>query len=342
MPPKQPKSILKKKAPESGVVGMGGSAGGGRTSGARVAKDGRPLPTPEEAREIAVFHARQIELRKKAELAILESIEALIDTPMHESPETTAANPVREDVDFFKHHLRHFRPADYDEVVRERNIVNKCGYALCPLPNKKLPRKATHKFVDQGRRVVEQQKLERYCGDACARRALWIRVQLSEEPAWVREGITEENLGENVSDQEILLLEEQEAQRKGKYQGGRIDAEAEASKLHRELKELGIKPNSSKSMPAVTIAESKPSDSELSLASLQIVDAGEETATRKSLAAERRPPSSSSEDEDEPDDLDSQQPAAEVSAKKPSGEFELSKEEEELIEEYQRKMALNT
>lgn len=37
-------------------------------------------------------------------------------------------------------------------------------------------------------RVVRKEELEMWCGDECKRRALWVRVQLSESPAWERGG----------------------------------------------------------------------------------------------------------------------------------------------------------
>ena len=36
-------------------------------------------------------------------------------------------------------------------------------------------------------KVVEREELEKWCSEACARRALYVRVQLSESPAWERE-----------------------------------------------------------------------------------------------------------------------------------------------------------
>lgn len=40
-------------------------------------------------------------------------------------------------------------------------------------------------------RFVERVKLERFCSDTCARRGLWLRVQLSDEPSWLRGDVLE-------------------------------------------------------------------------------------------------------------------------------------------------------
>ena len=71
------------------------------------------------------------------------------------------------------------------------------------------------RIVGRGKdtRVVRKEELERWCDggnggekDGCKRRALWVRVQLSETPAWEREGRGEdvELLSEGRDRQEQL------------------------------------------------------------------------------------------------------------------------------------------
>lgn len=91
--------------------------------------------------------------------------------------------------------MRPFQPADYDSLIEERNICRKCGYALCPNPNKKDDTRGGLRIFGNGRgaanqfRVGTKAEVEKWCSEACAKRALYIRVQLSETPAWERTGV---------------------------------------------------------------------------------------------------------------------------------------------------------
>lgn len=142
-------------------------------------------------REVALYHANLIQHRKDIELEILLSIETLIDYPLSTAP-YSAANPSSADAQQFKILLRPFQPSDYDALILERNINDKCGYTLCA--NKRTTDGAGGKFRLIGKhgkakdfKVVEKAEVEKWCSEACARRALYVRVQLSESPAWERE-----------------------------------------------------------------------------------------------------------------------------------------------------------
>lgn len=219
--PQPPKSILKKpSAAASGTLQTAKPAkprapskttsrtpltGKINVSQGRIGPNGRRLPSPEEAREIALNHAYIIQNQKNLELAILESVELLLDFPTSNNP---ASRPSDVDVDEFKKNLVHFRPTDFDDLIEERNIIHKCGYPLCPLPNKLQPTKAKFRILDKGRRIVEAKQLERFCGDECARRGLWIRVQLNDEPSWLRTG-EDGQVGRGGLEYRITLLEEE-------------------------------------------------------------------------------------------------------------------------------------
>jgi len=164
---KQPKSILKKTYPAT-------------TS----SKDDRD-------REVALYHANLIQQRKDIEFNILLSTETLIDYPLAKAP-YGASNPSPTDAQTFKQLLRPFQPSDYDALILERNINEKCGYALCPNPRIKDGGGGKYRIIGtNGKakdfRVVEKEELEKWCSEACAKRALYVRVQLSESPAWERE-----------------------------------------------------------------------------------------------------------------------------------------------------------
>jgi hypothetical protein len=164
---KQPKSILKKTYPAT-----------------KSSKEDRD-------HEVALYHANIIQHRKDIELNILLSTETLIDYPLARPP-YDASNPSPTDAESFKQLLRPFQPSDYDDLILERNINEKCGYTLCPNHRIKDGGGGKYRIVGtNGKakdfRVVEKKELEKWCSEACAKRALYVRVQLSESPAWERD-----------------------------------------------------------------------------------------------------------------------------------------------------------
>ncbi|KAL0638377.1 hypothetical protein Q9L58_002519 [Maublancomyces gigas] len=221
-------------------------------------------PTPSEARAIALSHAHALQIRKVLELSILTSIETLVDYPSPASlpiPTTTTAATTHHDALALKRHLRYFQPADYDSLLEERNILTHCGYPLCGAPKKSSPTASTYVLVDKGRttmRFVERTKLERFCSDTCARRGLWLRVQLNDEPSWLRgdvlEGVEVGSKGEVFGldleglrwaaaggEDSMLLLEEVEERRRIKEGGvAGVASEVDLKRLVEELQGLGI------------------------------------------------------------------------------------------------------
>lgn len=157
-----------------------------------------PLPARSREnrnKETALYHAQLIQQRKDVEALILASTEALLNLPS-----SSAADPARprpQDVTFVKNSLKHFQPSDYDSLIEERNINRQCGYVLCPKPNRQEDTMAKYRILHgKGRgadslRFVEQHALERWCSDDCGKRALYVKVQLNEEPAWTRAGSSE-------------------------------------------------------------------------------------------------------------------------------------------------------
>ncbi|CAG8949154.1 hypothetical protein HYFRA_00004777 [Hymenoscyphus fraxineus] len=166
-----PKSILKKKTAYPATAS--------------------PQAKADRDRETAVYHANILKTRKETELDVLLSTETLLDYPTSSQP---ADNPSVEDATTLKELLKPFQPSDYDALIIERNIENRCGFALCPKPNRKDTSGQKFRFIGQSGRaenfkIVHTAELEKWCSEACARRALYIRVQLSESPAWEREAV---------------------------------------------------------------------------------------------------------------------------------------------------------
>lgn len=151
-----------------------------------ILKQPTPSPTPtDEAKaaaethrknlSIALRHANLIQQRKDLELRIFANIETLL-----EFPSITPFSPV--DATRFVSLIRTFQPSDYDNLIDERRIDGKCGYCLCS----KQPR-----CVSMGASAawkVKGKGAESYCSDGCARKALYVKTQLSGVPAWEREG----------------------------------------------------------------------------------------------------------------------------------------------------------
>lgn len=147
--------------------------------------------------DIALQHAHQIQAQKDAENMILDRTIELLEIPS--SPSADPSAPSAEDEETFISALAPFRPGDYDNLISERNIEGLCGYGLCPRANRKettgTGQAFRFKFGAKGSGpgghgrsmdIVPQEKLEKWCSDECAERALFIRVQLAEKPVWER------------------------------------------------------------------------------------------------------------------------------------------------------------
>jgi len=142
----------------------------------------------QRAREIALHHAQIIQNQKDVENNIFESLEDLIDFPLTEG--VSADKPSSSDVQAFQMLVAPFRPKDFDELILERNLADKCGYVFCP--NEPRPEAAKGKSRIIGKssaqtlKIVDSNKVARWCSDDCAIRAVHIKVQLNDEPAWLR------------------------------------------------------------------------------------------------------------------------------------------------------------
>ena len=198
-----PHSILKKSKPPP-ATGIAPSA---------------PRSQEERHREVALYHAQIIQQRKDMEARILASIETLLDLPT--SPSADPAHPSHSDATLVKSSLNPFQPSDYDVLVEERNINELCGYVLCPRRNKKQNTEAKYRILQgsgkgaDALKVVSRQSLERWCSDDCGKRALFIKVQLNEEPPWTRADpnsgeitlLENERQGEKHSESETSLVQ---------------------------------------------------------------------------------------------------------------------------------------
>ncbi|KAI1207092.1 uncharacterized protein F4807DRAFT_213856 [Annulohypoxylon truncatum] len=173
------------------------------------------------ARELAIQQALLIQAQRDREDQIQDSIIELARLPLctssspssttttSPSPQTpkttyTASNPSPSDASQFLTAVRLFQPSEYEDLIIERNALNKCGYCLCPRPRTRLSGGGAYKLLNYGRpdfSIVPRAELERWCSRQCARRAMYVKVQLVETAAAERAGV------ESIR---IELLEEEE------------------------------------------------------------------------------------------------------------------------------------
>ncbi|KXJ85839.1 Rtr1/RPAP2 family-domain-containing protein [Microdochium bolleyi] len=186
--PPKPKGILKKASSTTATSKPSSST----TSSSDTSK---PVIDPEEARRIAVHHATLIHQRRDLEDIISDSIIELAKLPTYagtRQPPHTAADPHAADASTFTSHVRLFQPTDYDDLIEERNMLGRCGYVLCPNPKTKVSQAGSWKLVGYGTKdfsIVPKAEIEKWCGTKCARRAMYVKVQLNESAAWERAGI---------------------------------------------------------------------------------------------------------------------------------------------------------
>ena len=142
----------------------------------------------------AMKHAYNLQHQKATRNSILDLIVDIVDLPTE--PDSDPAHPLASDSALFKRGLHLFQLSDFDDVVLERNIYDKCGYALCPRPNVKVGGNSQNRII-WGKRtgpaftIVPKADLEKWCSKECEERALFVCVQLRKEPAWMRGKPTE-------------------------------------------------------------------------------------------------------------------------------------------------------
>jgi len=215
---------------------------------------------------VARRHAEILEHRKRIEAEILDSIIALATYPLVREAEYSAAAPAAQDIADLRRRVRIFQPGDYEDLLEERNANGLCGYTLCPKQKRKKSQGGKWKLVDVGKKsfdIVDRKEHERWCSQICAKRALYIKVQLHETAAWEREGIPE---------LEIDLYEEEpghprpgkdlekEIQKRSKEEEDREPRDVTLADLARER---GDEPaqNPRVTVAAIRIKEAEPSSS---------------------------------------------------------------------------------
>ncbi|GAB7340056.1 hypothetical protein MBLNU457_6552t1 [Dothideomycetes sp. NU457] len=156
----KPKSILKKKSSQIPLPAT------------------LPIPKTDEEKkrlQVAIHHATLIQDQKAIQQQNLDAIEELSDIPV--GSESTAQETKR-----FTSLVIQFQPSDYDALIEERVVNGRCGYTLCPNSARKLEPKMSW---------ARPKGSQNWCSNECAKKALYVKAQLDETPAWERrEGLS--------------------------------------------------------------------------------------------------------------------------------------------------------
>ncbi|KAK3352279.1 hypothetical protein B0T25DRAFT_181189 [Lasiosphaeria hispida] len=142
-----------------------------------------PTPLPRE-QQITLHQAQQLQRRLEEEIkppVPIETFERLTQLPRVRRPSLSAARPPPDDVREFLNAVQDFLPREYSDLIEERNCMGSCGYALCPRPRRSY--EGEYKILKTG--IAKTADLNMWCSDECARRALYIKVQL-DNPSYIR------------------------------------------------------------------------------------------------------------------------------------------------------------
>lgn len=142
-------------------------------------------------RSTALRHATEIEDRKKLQTRIADLVVEAFELPSN--PDADPAGPSPSDASLFKQCLGLFQESDLDDLIYERNVDNRCGYALCPKPNQRLSHTGNLVWNKKGGKdfkLVNKAEMEKWCSSLCAERTAFVRAQLGTGPAWLRDTTT--------------------------------------------------------------------------------------------------------------------------------------------------------
>ena len=221
----------------------------------------------DQYREKALSHAQDLEHQKSMQNNVLDFILELVDLPS--KPNADPARPLASDAALFKRGLHVFQPSDFDDLILERNIYDKCGYGLCGQQNVKVTGNAQNRVI-WGKRsgpaftVVPKRDLEKWCSKECEERAVFVRVQLGKEPAWLRD--------QPIAD--VKLLDEVRQEREGDALATNIADDVRKLALDR-VERYGGKDEVAERLQALSLERGEPQKRSTAEMSLHLVEKAE-------------------------------------------------------------------
>ncbi|KAL9112965.1 MAG: hypothetical protein Q9227_002830 [Pyrenula ochraceoflavens] len=142
----------------------------------------------ESLRANAELQARRLQEVAQIQDQVLDAVIKVVDLPS--KPNIDPLESLDDDLKTVRQNLSLFRPNDFDDMVRERNIYEKCGYCLCSKSVETVNADPAHRILwaKKGGRDLEvtSSNTEKWCSRRCERLALFIKKQLSDEAAWER------------------------------------------------------------------------------------------------------------------------------------------------------------
>ena len=146
-------------------------------------------PVGDKQKATALKYARNIQYQKAIVDKVQDLIVDLVDLPSQQ--QWQGAGPSASDIVLFKNALALLQPKDFDDVILERNIYDKCGFALCTQTKLDLSpvlRDAVFRGMKGSSfKLTTKEELGKWCSVRCAEKALFVRLQLSSEPPWARD-----------------------------------------------------------------------------------------------------------------------------------------------------------
>jgi RNA polymerase II-associated protein 2 len=152
-----------------------------------MVSDKAPPTDEDRIRTTALRQAKDIEERKQLRARVADLVVEAFDLPS--KSDADPAHPQPADAALFRQCLSLFQPSDLDDLIYERNVDDRCGYALCPKPNLKIAHGGEKVWNQKGGKdfkLVDKVDLEKWCSRPCQERTAFVRSQLASEPAWLR------------------------------------------------------------------------------------------------------------------------------------------------------------
>lgn len=107
---------------------------------------------------------------------------------------------------FMKFLSRFITPEVYEELIQERIINKKCGYAMCSNPPARIKDNFSKSFKES--KLLPYNYLNSYCSKLCFQKSEIYKAQLSSEALFARKDVCLKNYGSMKYETNVKLLDE--------------------------------------------------------------------------------------------------------------------------------------